>query len=309
MMNSSMVERYRLLNRIGSGGMGEVYRAQDRLTGRIVALKRVCIPTSMRSSAPRPSDHTVESLNLALAHEFQALAALRHPNIISVLDYGFMPAENEPETGALPLFRALDERSFGRPPLAVQPFFTMAYLEAAQPFNRAALGLSLKGLIELTAQMLQALSYLHRHGILHRDLKPGNVLVTRGAGGQRVHLVDFGLSCAVGRSGAVSGTLLYLAPEALMGQPLSAASDLYAVGVMLYEVLAGHHPFSGSPDLVHDIQTRSPDMTPLYASAEARRLPALMAAIKRLLAKDPLDRFESADSLLAALRMSVEPLH
>lgn len=305
-----------MLDRIGSGGMGEVYRAQDRLTGKIVALKRVLVPTSTLSFASRTSESSKQALNLSLANEFRALAALRHPHIISVLDYGFTPADDAPsaetptvdeqDTRILTPFGALDDHPIGRPHLRhMQPFFTMDYLQSAQPFDRAALGLPLKALIELTTQMLQALSYLHRHGILHRDLKPGNVLVTRESGRQRVRLVDFGLSDAIGTSGMISGTLLYLAPETLMGQPLSAATDLYAVGVMLYESIAGHHPFSGSPKLIQDIQSRAPDMTPLFASAEARQSPGLIAAIKRLLSKSPFDRFESADSLIVALRESV----
>jgi serine/threonine protein kinase/tetratricopeptide (TPR) repeat protein len=309
--------RYRMLDRIGSGGMGEVYRAQDRLTGSTVALKRVLVPTSALSFASRTSDSSKQALNLSLAREFRALASLRHPNIISVLDYGFMSADADPSAETPPLtdeqdtrivtpFGALDQYPITtRQPLTTQPFFTMEYLPFAQPFDRAALGLPVKALIELTTQMLQALSYLHRHGILHRDLKPGNVLVTRESGRQRVHLVDFGLSDAMGVSGMLSGTPLFLAPETLIGQPLSAATDLYAVGIMLYEALAGHHPFSGSPNLIRDIQTRVPDMTPLFASAETRQAPGLIAAIKQLLAKNPLDRFENADSAIAALRTAV----
>ena len=306
-----------MLDRIGSGGMGEVYRAQDRLTGKTIALKRVLVPTSTLSFASRTSDSSKQALNLSLAREFRVLASLRHPNIISVLDYGFMPADADPSAEMPPLideqdtrivtpFGALDQHPvIRRHPVNTQPFFTMEYLQSAQPFDRAALGLSVKALIELTTQMLQALSYLHRHGILHRDLKPGNVLVTREAGKQRVHLVDFGLSDAMGATGMLSGTPLFLAPETLMGQPLSAATDLYSVGIMLYEALAGHNPFSGSANLIHDIQTRVPDMTPLFASAEARQAPGLIAAIKRLLAKNPLERFENADSAITALRTAV----
>ncbi|PJF25742.1 MAG: hypothetical protein CUN53_11250, partial [Phototrophicales bacterium] len=198
-----------MLDRIGSGGMGEVYRAQDRLTGKTVALKRVLVPTSALSFASRTSDSSKQALNLSLAREFRALASLRHPHIISVLDYGFMPAEKDPSAETPPLtdeqdtriitpFGALNEHPISRSHLLnTQPFFTMDYLPSAQPFDRAALGLPLTTLIELTTQMLQALSYLHRHGILHRDLKPGNVLVTQEGSRQRVRLVDFGLSDAV----------------------------------------------------------------------------------------------------------------
>ncbi|HEV2444835.1 MAG TPA: protein kinase, partial [Candidatus Sulfopaludibacter sp.] len=208
--------RYELAGLLGAGGMGEVYRAIDRFAGEAVALKSVKRGQGSRSGSGRlhlfttqqgtraldSSASTVASnrsdpgniANLALASEFRVLSALRHPNIVDVLDYGF---DHEKA-----------------------PFFTMTLLPSAVNIVAASSGRSLAGKLDLLNQMLQALSYLHRHGIVHRDLKPSNVLVS----GDRVTVLDFGLS---GLSRHMrGGTYGYMAPESLEGGIPSAAGDL-----------------------------------------------------------------------------------
>src|SRR5262245_10335440 len=149
--------RYQVLNRIGSGGMGVVYRALDRLTGGVVTLKQ--LHPTLAPYGSGGSDGRLE-----LAREFTLLASLRHPNIISVLDYGF-------DASGL-------------------PFFTMDLEENAVTIIEAARGRPLLVQVDLLVQTLRALAYLHRHGIVHRDLKPANVLVVHGV----VKVLDFGLS-------------------------------------------------------------------------------------------------------------------
>src|SRR5262245_13911614 len=155
-------KRYQLLNRLGQGGMGVVYRATDNLTGKIVALKQVTSPSERLIFASRVDDTT--DVRLSLANEFKTLATLRHPFIISVLDYGFDAQR--------------------------QPYFTMDLLENAQTIVATAQNRDFKSRLELLTQVLQALVYLHRRSILHRDLKPGNVMVVDG----QAKVLDFGLS-------------------------------------------------------------------------------------------------------------------
>jgi serine/threonine protein kinase len=259
--------RYRIEGRIGSGGMGEVYRATDRLTGQQVALKRVLAAAESLIFTTR-SDHS--NPPLALANEFQALASLRHPNIISVLDYGFDSDGN--------------------------PYFTMELLESGENILTAGRALPAPGKAELLSQLLSALIYLHRRGVLHRDLKPDNVLV---AGG-RVRVVDFGLSIAVDQVTGTAGTLIYMAPEMLQGGRATPATDLYAVGMIAYQLFAGRLPYDLSQFMAF---IYNPD--PAALNLDAIDGPdALRTLIGALLSRTPEARGE-ARTVLAALHQAV----
>src|SRR5215213_9668441 len=257
-------QRYEMLDLLGTSGMGSVYRAYDRLSGQTVALKRVAV-------APRPAADT-SSLLLALAQEFRLLASLRHPHIISMFDYGFDSAR--------------------------QPYFTMELLDQPQTLLDIGRAQPMAFQIDLLVQALQALTYLHRRGILHHDLKPENMLVSNG----QVRLLDFGLSITLDQSqrADISGTLLYLPPEVLDGAPFTAAGDLYAIGVIAYQLLAGHHPFAAdnADDFFDKVLTAAPDLIALAAP------PELAAVIGRLLFKEPGARYPSAEATIAALRQA-----
>lgn len=261
--------RYRLEVEVGRGGMGTVHRAYDRLTGQMVALKQVTIDAHRLRFG---TEAVLADFNLALTREFQYLAGLRHPHIVSVLDYGF------------------DEQQ--------QPYFTMEWLAEAQTIIQAGWQRPWQERLALLAQLLQALIYLHRRGIIHRDLKPANVLVTPGAG---VKALDFGLSVSSGEWGQPGGTISYTAPELLQGGTPTPAADLYAVGVMAYELLAGRRPFirHRSGTLVSQIVSRSPDLS-LIQVGEPALDGRLRALVGRLLAKAPTDRYQDADAVIAA---------
>jgi serine/threonine protein kinase len=225
-----------------------------------------------------PNDDLAELLRLTLAREFHLLASLRHPNIISVLDYGFD-----------------DDLS---------PYFTMELLQGAETIMSAGAGRSVDERVDLLAQMLQALAYLHRRGVIHRDLKPGNVLVVDG----KVKVLDFGVSTQStqasastkaarrdDRGGIIVGTLAYMAPEMLSGGNASEASDLYAVGTIAYELFAGHYPFRLDElyRLRDDILHRAPDLSAID--------PRLRPVVGHLLEKRPSARPESVDEVFAEL--------
>lgn len=269
-MSTTINGRYQLQQKIGQGGMGVVYRATDRLTGETVALKQIKLSNNLHINDSLASGASEDNLRLAIAHEFQILAGLRHPHIISVLDYGF------------------DEER--------QPFFTMTYLPESQNILEAAQDTPLERKIELIQQLLQALAYLHRRGVLHRDLKPDNVLVTDGT----VRVLDFGLSSSDKMTGGDSvGTPLYMAPELFEGETYGQAADLYAVGVMLYQMLTNEHPIA---PFDHGFLDRVLNEAPDFEKVDAQIRPFLT----RLLAKTAAERFATTTAAIHVLAEALD---
>jgi tetratricopeptide (TPR) repeat protein len=266
--------RYQLLNLLGRGGMGETHRALDRLSGRVVTLKRLNV-AEVATVLERLSR---SDGRLALAQEFRLLAALRHPNIVSVLDYGF----------------DRDRR----------PFFCMDLQENAQTIVEAGRGAPLLVRADLLVQLLRALVYLHRHGIIHRDIKPENVVVVD----TQVKVLDFGLSVyrdLLGPEAApLVGTLAYMAPELLRGERASERSDLYAVGVLAYELFTGRSLRSGGE---HAQMIASGEGAAwLLRNPSADLEPRLHPFLARLGASEPGARYASASEAIAGLSAALD---
>jgi serine/threonine protein kinase len=260
-------QRYKLLDELGSGGMGTVYRAQDRLTKQLVALKQVHAGDYLDSSEADTGDE----LRLNLAQEFRVLAALHHPHVIQVLDYGFDALQ--------------------------RPFYTMELLENAETIVESGERLPLSGRINLLMQLLQALAYLHHRSVIHCDLKPSNVLVAE----RGVKVLDFGLSMFGGQlnetMSTTAGTLAYMAPEVLAGAPPTVVADLYAVGVIAFELMVGRHPFNRNDlsRLIHQVLYSPPDLAGILLE------PGMMLFLEQILSKDPSIRFQDANVAMSAL--------
>jgi serine/threonine protein kinase len=259
-----MPHRYELLALLGEGGMGKVYRARHRGLDKIVALK-VLDPRLLKHEAVMRNSERFD-------REARAIARLDHPGCVRIYDHaaGFIAMEF---LDGPTLAEVLDE-------------------EGQLPLARA---------LAIADDLLGALAHAHAQGVLHRDLKPQNVmLVKRGA-----VIIDFGLAALndaakLTLDGMALGSPSYLAPERLRGEPHDERSDLYAVGVMLYEMIAGVKPFLGATveDIMHDALARPP--RPLRV-LRPEIPPALEQAIMRALSKNPARRFSDAEDMRFAL--------
>ncbi len=268
-MNTRINNRYIVQRELGAGGMGVVSLVYDRLSQEAVALKKVNMPVERLDFHSRSTAVLPEELRFNLAKEFQVLASLRHPYIIPVLNYGF------------------DE--------SLTPYYTMTYLPNAQTVLEAGVSLPLDGKLEFIQQMLHAIAYLHRRGVLHRDLKPDNVLVTEG----HLRVLDFGLALGMSdeRNSSTSGTPAYWAPEIWAGEPYSKPADLFAVGVIGFELLTGQHPFGPIDSWMLDrVLDEEPDWSLLADDGR------ITAVFQKLLHKNPNDRYQNASNVLNDLQ-------
>jgi eukaryotic-like serine/threonine-protein kinase len=257
--------RYRVLHRVGSGGMAEVYCAQDLQLGRKVALKVL-----YRRFAE--DQEFVERFR----REASSAAGLQHQHVVSVYDRG------EYDGTYYIAMEYLDGRSLK----------TIIREEAPLAPDRA---------IDLTIQVLRAARFAHRRGIIHRDFKPQNVIVDAEG---RAKVTDFGIARAgasdMTQTGSIMGTAQYLSPEQAQGESVSAASDLYSIGIILYEMLTGRVPFEGESAVT--IALKQVNEAPVPPSAYNGAVgPALEAAVLRALEKHPALRFQDADEFIAAL--------
>jgi len=275
-------ERYRIERVLGAGGVGVVYLAEDLKLPHQVAVKVL--------QRQHVAHH---SLRGRFEREARALAAMKHPNIVSVSDYGIS-----------------DER----------PFVVMELLEGKTLRELIDEGpMKPERAFDITKQLLKGLSYAHRRGLVHRDIKPGNVFLQEiEREPEVVKILDFGFakwltdeprdsSPVVSNAGIVMGTPSYLPPEQAAGDETDARTDIYAVGVLLFEMLAGVKPFTGN--LIELLRQHLTVEVPKIAQVSRTRKesPELRKVIKRAMAKRKADRFEDASEFLAAIKALPQP--
>lgn len=256
-------DRYRLIERIGSGGMADVWRARDNELERDVAIK------VLHENFARDREF-VERFR----REASAAAGLQHPNVVSVYDRGSW------------------EDTY---------YIAMELIEGSSLRDLINKGLDVGESVEVTRQVLAAAGFAHSKGIVHRDLKPMNVLIDREG---RIRVTDFGIARAgdseITQTGSVMGTAQYLSPEQAQGMDVTAAADIYAIGIMLFEMLIGRVPFEGENAVAIAMKQVGED-PPLPSSLNPEVGPALDAVVMKALAKDPAERYQTAAEMTAAL--------
>jgi hypothetical protein len=269
--------RYETGERLGSGGMSNVYKATDRILERTVAVKIL-------------AEHLSDDDRFVARFRREALAVARliHPNIVQVYDSGVDDGRH---------------------------YIVMEYVagrSGAQLLQRHG-PVDAETAAEVGIQACAGLDYAHRRGIIHRDVKPGNLMITGGpvgSGDTVVKLTDFGIARAIEQTritqvGSVVGTAAYLSPEQVRGEEATPATDVYALGVVLYQFLTGRLPYEGSS--LAELAVRQQNEKPLPPSTYNSDVPPpLGAAVLRALAGDTRERYASADEFATGLQMGLE---
>jgi serine/threonine-protein kinase len=273
--------RYTILREIAAGSMGVLYEAEQISLGRRVAVKLL-----------RPDRARREVFHERFMREARAAAAITHPNIVEILDVAQAP--KGPLYMVMEYLEGLDLRH-------------LLHREKQMPWWRAR---------PILVQLASALAAVHRAGIIHRDIKPSNCFLIGETGRETVKLIDFGVikygdakmeSRALTQADDVVGTVVYMAPEQCRGEPATARTDVYSLGVVAYQMVTGRLPFIGRD--IFDVMAAHQRLTPPTPRTLVAGLPeSAEAIILRAIAKDPAERYESMEEFEAALRSTRQPL-
>ena len=277
MTQPKKIGKYEVHSVLGKGAMGVVYKCFDPQISRWVAIKAI------EKASLNPVG--LQQLLIRFRHEAQAVGRLVHPRIVQVYDYG------EDDQLAFIVMELVNGKSLQEHLLNGARF-------------------SLFEIVEIIRRFLDGLAYMHSEGIVHRDLKPSNILINKDG---RIKICDFGIahseSSELTRVGDVLGSLHYMSPEQLIGMPVDARSDIYAVGVIAYELLAGKKPFLGKSVAVMQQVVHEPPVAPSIISPELP--PQFDLVILKALAKDSERRYQTArefsDAFMAAARIAINP--
>lgn len=273
--------RYEIQSLIGKGGMAEVHRAYDTLLSRTVAIKML------------RTDLAKDSIFLArFRREAQSSASLNHPNIVGVYDTGEQPV-TVPDGSTISI-----------------PYIVMEYVEGHTVHELLTDGqpVPINEAVEITTGILNALAYSHKRGLVHRDIKPGNIMLTNDG---KIKVMDFGIARALEDSGititktdAVLGTAQYLSPEQARGQQVDERSDLYSCGCMLFELLTGRPPFRGD-SAVSVAYQHVAEQPPVPSALTFDISPTMDQVVLKALAKLPQDRYQSAEEMITDLQAAL----
>src|SRR5690349_1983834 len=272
LLGQVLARRYLVQSLIAEGGMGRVYFATDAQSGE----GRYAVKVLYGELAADPVHYE------RFVREAARAASFDHPNLVRVLDFGSTHGK-QPYV----VMEHVAGRSLG----------TIIKNEAPLPQSRV---------VRLVGHVLRALAYVHPFGVVHRDVKGGNVLVSGDGDGEIARLFDFGVALEVGEARLTQrqtaiGTLTYMSPERALCQPFDHRADLFSVGVVLYQLLSGERPFSGTPMMVA-IQNLTVSPPPIAERAPDVAVDARLEAMAlKLMAKDPARRYQSADEVLAEL--------
>jgi len=269
-MIGKTISHYKIIEKIGSGGMGDVYKAEDTKLQRIVALKFLP-PGMIRDDEARQR----------FVHEARTTSALDHPNIGTIYEIGE------------------DDGDF---------FIAMAYYEGKTLRDKIDQGpLDVEEAVDITSQILKGLTKAHSKDIIHRDIKPANILLT---GDRQVKIIDFGLAKLKGstmltKTGTTMGTVSYMSPEQAQGGSADHRTDIWSVGVILYEMLAGEKPFEGDYEqaIMYLIMNEEPEFITKVRSEVPKQIERIL---DRALAKNPNKRYQTMEEMLEDLSTAYE---
>ena len=259
-------DRYKILELLGEGGMAFVYKAEDKQLKRTVAIKTL-----------KPNYVQQETFVERFKREAQTVANLNHPNIVQIFDWG----------------------------IEGEPFFVMEYIEGNTLTSIIAKKktISIGDILFISAQVSDGLQAAHSRGLVHRDIKPGNIMITPGG---KVKVTDFGIvsiqneDSDITKTGSILGTASYISPEQAQGKPVSVESDLYSLGTVMYELITGRPPFEGETPIA--TATKHLTEKPMKLSLYRKDIPkGLENAVLKLLHKYPKDRYKNAEDLRSIL--------
>src|SRR4030095_4065728 len=275
LQSGQMLGPYRIITQIGKGGMANVYKAYQPSVDRYVAIK--VLPSQLAES---------QEFATRFHQEARIIAKLEHPHILPVFDYG--------ESDGV-------------------AYFVMRYLEAGTLRDKMAGGrpLPLNDIDRIFTQLAEALSYAHSFGIIHRDLKPANALIDSHG---NIFLTDFGIaklmesaSPRLTQTDAIMGTPAYISPEQAQSQPVNQRSDIYSLGIILYEMVTGRVPYVADTPLAVILQHVS-DPLPLPSLVKKDIPPTIEQVLLKALAKNPTDRFETTSEFVSAWKRALREM-